>query len=118
MQPQDFSQWTKEQWIEFDSIRQSTFEPTGEELEQEKIDSKNNLINQIKNILSQYWITFIWDEEDFTNLYSSYIKWWPDFVINWAMNEFLWSDLDKVLQDKITNYNNFNDFCNFVLTYQ
>jgi hypothetical protein len=120
MLPIDFKTWTRDQWIEFDWYKNSIFKQTPEELQQQKEYYIQNIITQTKNILNTYNIVFTWNETDFTQLWTSYINWWPNFFKNPAMNEWLWNNdiLQEIIIEKITNNNNLIDFCNFVIQYE
>lgn len=60
MLPTDFSSWTKEQWIEFDNIRNILFETTQEEIdiqlvaaEQAKLDKTNTVLASVNMTLPE-----------------------------------------------------------------
>lgn len=108
----DFSTWTREDFTNFDLRRQEVFQPTPEEIAEQELQAKINLINRTKPLLQQYWIVFTWEETDFTNLYTEYISWTPD------MKERLGADLQSKVDYYSTYHNNLNDFCDFVIKYE
>ena len=119
MIPQDFLIWTRDDWKQFENFKQIAFQPTPEEIVQQEQQRKQMIVSNIQYILLQYKIYFTWDETDFSTLWTSYIKGWPDMIINYPMHEMLGDDnrLSEILQEKIENHNNFNDFTNFVFQY-
>lgn len=115
MQASDFIEWTKEERMKFDNIRQIAFQPTKEEMKQQE----DNLLTVVKEKLSVYWIEFTGEEKDLSSLYEVYIKGdWTE--INKPMNERLWDDdrLEEIINEKKSESNDVMSFCNFVLSYE
>lgn len=116
---EEIKKWTREDWKMFDNYRYIAFSPTPEEireLEKQKIDW---LIYQSQQYLALYNISFNWTESDFTELYTSYIKWdWTSN--NWDMKQWIWKEdiLNETLQYRINNHNNIIDFCQFIIQYE
>lgn len=115
MQPSDFADWTREDRMEFENIRQIAFQQTEKELQ----ESRNKLINTAKEKLLVYWIKFTGEETDFSELREKYIL-WDGTKKNPDMQERLWNKerLQEIINDKIQNHNTLDWFMNFVLQYE
>jgi hypothetical protein len=71
---EEIQNWTKADWLAFDSYRVSALAPTPEEIQQQEITIQQNIVNRTKSALDLYGIVFIGNELDFSNLYEQYIK--------------------------------------------
>lgn len=92
MTPQDFQWWTRQQWQEFDAIRQQTFELTQEELLQKEIEQENMRQEQIYLKLSSRWI-----EKP-----NPIKKEWMLQVMEWLnARQFLGDDLELYLNNQL-----------------
>lgn len=107
-----FSTFNKQDWQDFDNIKNQAFQPTPEEIAEQEAKRKANMIVTVQSLLAPYSISFTGDETDFTNLYTEYISWSPD------MKEFFWEDLQSKINFYSTEKNNLNDFCNLILNYE
>lgn len=113
----NFDTRTKADFIAFDKRREQVFAPTLEEIEEQELLIKNFMIQETKEILASYGIEFTGEEMDFINLYNEYIKGnWEDRE---KMNAILGNnnEVNRVLADRINNFNTLNDFCLFVKQY-
>lgn len=101
----------------FDLLRSQSFQPTQEEIEQMEQIQIQNMVFRTQGYLALYGIEFTGNEVDFTKLYTLYLKWdWSDD--NGDMREWIGSDIDSILKERIKNNNNLQDFCKFILSYE
>lgn len=115
----DFATWTKQDFIDFDAKREEVFAPTQIEIDAQKQKHKQDIIDKVQSILSVYNINFTWEETDFKDLYSLYIKWdWTN--TNQSMAERIGDEsiLNDTTKELWTYHNTLADFCNFVLQYE
>ena len=128
----DFTQWTRQDFIDFETRKQETFKPTQEEIqaEQDRLQAEfNKKVEDTKQFLSAYWIIMTWLEVDYTELYTKYIMWdWvsedeaPIDLGNWMKRNYKfskWFWTDEQIQDYITKYslemNSLGQFCDFII---
>ena len=104
-----FSTFTREDWDEFDRIKNLPFQPTEEELEAQRLEQEQARINMINSKLTNLWITrpevitkefviwlltqlkaeqFIWDDFD----------WWIENQI------LLFGDIEKAFNDLVIRF--------------
>lgn len=114
----DFTQRTRQDWELFDATKAKAFEKTPEELAEIEQYNYNIMVTRTKHYLSLYNIVFVGNEIEFTNLYTLYIL--GSDELNIPMYEWIWSnnELQRVLQDRIDNFNTIQDFCQFILSYE
>lgn len=111
MTPQDFSSRTREQWKEFDAIKNNAFEETVAEKTAREATERQQALLQVKQKLATVWITVTKIPNTFAPLYDKYIK------ANPKMKEWLWEDLQAKIDYYSVNHNTLREFASFVLTY-
>lgn len=111
MTPQDFSSRTREQWIEFDTIKNNAFKETVAEKTAREATERQQALLQVKQKLASFGITVTKIPNNFAPLYDQYIK------TNPRMKEWLWDDLQAKVDYYSQNHNNLRDFASFVLIY-
>lgn len=104
-----FSTFTKEDWQEFDRIKNLPFQPTAEELEAQRVEQEQARINTINSKLANLWITrpevitkefVIWL---LTQLNAEQFI-WDDFA-TWIDNqEKLFSSLEKAFDEIVIRF--------------
>lgn len=89
------STFTKEDWQQFDNLKNQCFQPTQAEIDAQNAQMKQDKTNYLINKLSIYGITFKepTSEAGWLDLFSQYIKGTPD------CREWLGADLDKKVID-------------------
>lgn len=114
---EEIKKWSRENRQLFDLLRSQSFQPTQEEIEQMEQKNIQDMVFRTQWYLALYGIEFTWNEVDFTKLYTLYIKWnWSED--NGDMKEWIWSDIDSILDERVKNNNNLKDFCMFVIWYE
>lgn len=116
---EEMRNWSREDWQLFDSYRAIAFQPTQEEIEQQHQQYINNIVLKTQWYLALYGIEFTGNEVDFTELYTLYIK-GDGTENNKDMKEWIGDDneLNKTIKYQTKDYNNIQDFCNFILSYE
>ena len=110
---------TRTEWELFDYYKGQAFQQSEQEIQNRETQEMENIINITKEYLNLYWIIFLWNETNFTTLYTKYIK-WDGTANNVDMKERIWNEteLNRILQDRIENNNNIKDFCEFIISYE
>lgn len=90
---EQFSTFTKEDWIKFDELKGKAFEPTLEEIEIQRIKQEQARIELIKIKLSNLWIT---RPEIIT---KEYVIW---LLTSLNAQQFIWADFDKWVDNQIS----------------
>lgn len=83
---EQFSTFTKEDWIEFDRLKSKAFEPTLEEIETQRLEQEQARIELIKTKLSNLWITRP------KVITKEYVIW---LLTQLKAEQFIWDDFDK-----------------------
>lgn len=106
---EQFSIFTREDWNEFDRLKNIAFQPIEEELETQRIEQEQARVNMINSKLSNLWITrpkiitkefVIWL---LTQLNAEQFI-WDDFDL-WVDNqEKLFSSLEKAFDDLVIRF--------------
>ncbi len=111
MTPQDFASRTREQWIEFETIKNNAFEETVDEKTTREATERKQALLQVKQKLATVWITVTKMPNTFAPLFDQYIK------ANPKMKEWLWEDLQTKIDYYSANHNTLREFAKFVLAY-
>jgi hypothetical protein len=87
--------FTKEEWQQFDNLRNLMFQPTQAEIDLQNQQNKQSQVNYLTQKLALYGITFVepTNEIDWRDLFTAYIKGDPNCA------EWLGGDLDKKIND-------------------
>lgn len=88
---EQFSTFTKEDWIEFDKLKSKAFEPTLEELETQRIEQEQARMNMINSKLANLWIT---RPEVIT---KEFVIW---LLTQLKAEQFIWNDFDKWIENQ------------------
>lgn len=88
---EQFSTFTKEDWIEFDKLKSKAFEPTLEELETQRLEQEQARIELIKTKLANLWIT---RPEVIT---KEFVIW---LLTQLKAEQFIWDDFDKWIENQ------------------
>ena len=83
---EQFSTFTKEDWIEFDRLKSKAFEPTLEEKEAQRLEQEQAKIELINSKLANLWIT---RPEVIT---KEFVIW---LLTSLNAQQFIWDDFDK-----------------------
>lgn len=87
-----FSTFTREDWQEFDRIKNLPFQPTEEELEAQKLEQEQNRMNTINSKLANIWIT---RPELIT---KEFVIW---LLTQLNAEQFIWNDFDLWVDNQI-----------------
>ena len=87
-----FSTFTKEDWQEFDRIKNLPLQPTTEELEAQRLEQEQNRINMINSKLTNLWIT---RPEVIT---KEFVIW---LLTQLKAEQFIWDDFDWWVDNQI-----------------
>jgi len=106
---EQFTTFTKEDWIEFDRIKWLAFQPTEQELEAQRIKQEQDRINIINSKLANLWITrpeII--TKEFVILLLTQLKAeqfiWDDFD-TWTDNQtILFNDLETAFDELVIRF--------------
>ena len=90
---EQFSTFTKEDWIKFDELKGKAFEPTLEEIEIQRIEQEQARMELIKTKLANLWIT---KPEIIT---KEYVIW---LLTSLNAQQFIWADFDKWIDNQIS----------------
>lgn len=106
---EQFSTFTKEDWIEFDKIKSKAFEPTLEEKEAQRLEQEQNRINTINSKLANLWIT---RPEVIT---KEFVIW---LLTSLNAEQFIWDDFNKWIENQISLFGDLEtSFDDLVLRY-
>lgn len=106
---EQFSTFTKEDWIKFDELKGKAFEPTLAELEVQRIEQEQARIELIKTKLANLWIN---RPETIT---KEYVIWLLTML---KAEQFIWNDFDKWVESQINLFWNIEiAFDDLVLRY-
>lgn len=87
-----FSTFTREDWQEFDRIKNLPFQPTEEELETQRLEQEQARLDAINSKLSNLWIT---RPEIIT---KEFIIW---LLTSLNAQQFIWDDFDWWIENQI-----------------
>lgn len=87
-----FSTFTREDWQEFDRIKSIAFQQKEEELEAQRLEQEQNILNTINSKLNNLWIT---RPETIT---KEFIIW---LLTSLNAQQFIWDDFDWWIEDQI-----------------
>lgn len=88
---EQFSTFTKEDWIEFDKLKSKAFEPTLEELETQRLETQLNKKILIETKLANLWIT---RPEVIT---KEFVIW---LLTSLNAEQFIWDDFNKWVENQ------------------
>lgn len=105
----DYTTRTRQDWLNFEQARSKAFEPTSEELEQERIVQEEARRQDINDRLSSRWIV----------VPSPLTKQWMLAALSWLnAKAFVWKDVELRLDWQIEYYWSIESALdNLVITY-
>lgn len=111
--PIDFSTRTREQRQEFETYKNSAFEPTAEEIAEREAQQKASKINFLTEKLALYGLAFV-ESDDYSTIFHEYIFGSP------SMNEWIGNDerLQENYEYLVANKNTLDWLFNFVAQYE
>lgn len=109
MTPKDFSKRTREDWREFDAIRQAVFTQTPKEIAEEEEQQKNTRLQIVSDKLATIWMSVP------QNLTKTRIV---TFMNNINAKQWVWEDMQKYLQGQLELHGSYKKLIEYlVLTY-
>jgi hypothetical protein len=104
----DFLTWTAADWQNFDTIRQTVYAPTPEQIAAQQAQVTANKIAYLTTKMAKYGIVYTGTETDFRQLYQNYVMDEPNMTAEFG------SDLQSVVEYQYSIGNNLNAFYTFV----